>query len=338
MHTIQAPPGHPGQPAALIAAAFLEQPLTIDAPDPDLTAPVLKAGDHAVHGSGEALRYLASHNAAGSKLYPAELKASIDKWLELGAVLEAAALAWVEPFASKADDEARASSRAAATTALEQLQVDLLDGKKYLVGDSLTLADVAVAAALTPLFESALGRGLQAQLAAVLGWLAGCQALPQFQKGLGTPGLCAAEGEWVEPKKDAGKEGGKKKKGKGGAAPAAAGDASGSTPATPAATEPLDPEKAAKKAAKDAEKAAKMAKFAAKQAAAEAAKAVKPADTAAEDKKAKEKAEAEAKKKADAEEVAALIEAARATPKGAKKELPGAMYKAYHPRAVEAGW
>lgn len=30
----------------------------------------------------------------------------------------------------------------------------------------------------------------------------------------GTPGLCAAEGEWVEPKKDAGKEGGKKKKGK----------------------------------------------------------------------------------------------------------------------------
>ena len=49
-------------------------------------------------------------------------------------------------------------------------------------------------------------------------------------------------------------------------------------------------------AAKDAEKAAKMAKFAAKQAAAEAAKAVKPADTAAEDKKAKEKAEAEAKK------------------------------------------
>ncbi|KAG2438857.1 hypothetical protein HXX76_005397 [Chlamydomonas incerta] len=338
MHTIQAPPGHPGQPAALIAAALLEQPLTIDAPDPDLAAPLLKAGDHTVHGSNEALRYMASHSAAGGKLYPAELKASIDKWLELGQVVEAAALAWVEPFAAKADDQARAAARAAATTALEQLQVDLMGGNKFLVGDSLTLADVAVAAALTPLAEAVLGRGVQAQLGPVLTWLAACQALPEFQKALGTPSLCAAEGDWVEPKKDGGKEGGKKKKGKGGAAPAA-GDASGSAPATPAANdEPLDPEKAAKKAAKDAEKAAKMAKFAAKKAAEEAAKAAKATDNAVEDKKAKEKAEAEAKKKADAEEVAALIAAARSTPKGAKKELPGSMYKAYHPRAVEAGW
>jgi hypothetical protein len=36
--------------------------------------------------------------------------------------------------------------------------------------------------------------------------------------------------------------------------------------------------------------------------------------------------------------VAKLIEAAAATPKGAKKALGGDMYKAYHPKAVEAAW
>jgi hypothetical protein len=37
-------------------------------------------------------------------------------------------------------------------------------------------------------------------------------------------------------------------------------------------------------------------------------------------------------------QVAKLIEAARATPGGAKKELGADMYKAYHPQAVEAAW
>ncbi len=45
-----------------------------------------------------------------------------------------------------------------------------------------------------------------------------------------------------------------------------------------------------------------------------------------------------AAQKAEAEEVAALIAAAKATPKGEKKELPGAMCKAYHPQMVETGW
>lgn len=36
MLTIQAPPGHPGQPAVLLACGLLNQQVTIDAPDPDL--------------------------------------------------------------------------------------------------------------------------------------------------------------------------------------------------------------------------------------------------------------------------------------------------------------
>ncbi|GIL56694.1 hypothetical protein Vafri_11999 [Volvox africanus] len=344
MYTIQAPPGHPGQPAALIACAFLDKQLTIDAPDPDLPGPVLKTADHTAHGTSDILRFVASHSGS-TQLYQGELQGSIDKWLQVAAKCEEGALAWVEPFASKADDEVRESTRSDVTTALEQLKVDLVPGRSYLVGDSPTLADVAVAAALTPLFESVLGRKLQEHFAPVVAWLGSCQRLPQFERALGSPGLCSSEEEWVAPvKKEAA---GKKKKAKGGAkdvaadgAAASATAATNSTTAATAAAVELDPEKAAKKAAKDAEKAAKLAKFAAKQAAAEVAKAAKASTAAegAEDKKAKEKAEAEAKKKAEAEEVTGLIAAAKATPKGEKKQVEGAMYKAYHPKMVEAAW
>ncbi|EFJ48076.1 hypothetical protein VOLCADRAFT_117679 [Volvox carteri f. nagariensis] len=202
MYTIQAPPGHPGQPAVLIACAFLDKPLTMDAPDPDLQAPILKAEDHTAHGTADILRYVASHGGAlpSTKLYPLELQGSIDKWLQLAASCEAAALAWVEPFAAKADDAAREAAKSDVTTALEQLKVDLMAGNEFLagdlltrikvirtarLGDSLTLADVAVAAALTPLFQSVLGRQLQRHFAPVVDWLGRCQKLPQFEKALG---------------------------------------------------------------------------------------------------------------------------------------------------------
>ncbi|KXZ51349.1 hypothetical protein GPECTOR_13g837 [Gonium pectorale] len=202
MHTIQAPPGHPGQPAALIAYGFLEQQLTIDAPDPDLPAPVLKAGEHTAHGTTDILRHgadrgsgghLGDHGVgvaathSGSSLYPEELKGSIDKWLVVAATLEAVALAWVEPFAGKADDKAREDAKSAATTALEQIKVDLTAeaGRKFLTGASATIADVAVASALSPLFGSVLGKPLQAHFGPVLAWLGACHELPQFAKALG---------------------------------------------------------------------------------------------------------------------------------------------------------
>lgn len=40
----------------------------------------------------------------------------------------------------------------------------------------------------------------------------------------------------------------------------------------------------------------------------------------------------------DAEEVQKLIDRARQTPKGQKKDVSGAMFKGYTPAAVEAGW
>ena len=40
----------------------------------------------------------------------------------------------------------------------------------------------------------------------------------------------------------------------------------------------------------------------------------------------------------DAEEVQKLVDRARQTPKGHKKDVGGEMFKGYTPAAVEAGW
>ena len=89
-------------------------------------------------------------------------------------------------------------------------------------------------------------------------------------------------------------------------------------------------------AAKVAEKEAKKAKAAARLAAMAAAKDAPPA--AADGKRAKAKAEAEAKRAAEAEDMKAWLESARATPSGAKKSVAGEMPKGYDPMAVETAW
>ncbi|BDA49044.1 Valine-tRNA ligase [Coccomyxa sp. Obi] len=94
---------------------------------------------------------------------------------------------------------------------------------------------------------------------------------------------------------------------------------------------PEDPEKKAKKDAKAKEKAAKKAKAAAK---AEAAKAA--ASKEGDSKKAKAKKEAEEKKAAEAQAVQRMIDAARETPKGQKKDYSAEMPKGYDPKFVEA--
>ncbi len=101
----------------------------------------------------------------------------------------------------------------------------------------------------------------------------------------------------------------------------------------------IDPAKLAKKLAKKAEKEAKKAKAAAaaarkKEQQAELAKA----KAANEGKKAKQKAEAEAKRAAEAAEMQAWIDQAKATPVGQRKSVAGEMPKGYSPQAVEAAW
>mmetsp|Transcript_17141 Transcript_17141/g.42973 ORF Transcript_17141/g.42973 Transcript_17141/m.42973 type:complete len:1295 (-) Transcript_17141:143-4027(-) len=337
-----APPGHPCQPAALVASSIAGKAFKIGPPDVDLEEPVLKAGADSIKGSISILQHIAN----GSALYPEAAKGDVDKWLGSASTIEHESKAWVDPFASAGDfsDEDRAKSQAALTSALTALEAHLAGGNAHVAGGALTIADVYLAAVLQPLFGSVLSAAARAPFPATLQWLQALGSQPEVAKSLGTISLCAAAEGWCAPApKDDGRR--KKKKGKGNNA-AAGGEGGAAQQAGAGAAgaddEELDPEKAAKKAAKLAEKAAKAAKFAAKQAAQEAAAAAKNNNKQAGgeggDKKAAAKAEAEAKKKAEAEEVARLLAEVAATPKGAKKDTSKAAAKAYNPKIVETGW
>ncbi len=53
------------------------------------------------------------------------------------------------------------------------------------LSNSATLADVALAAALAPLFGGALGRPAQERFAPVVAWLGRCLGEAAFEKALG---------------------------------------------------------------------------------------------------------------------------------------------------------
>lgn len=124
---------------------------------------------------------------AESGLYPANCAAAIDSWLATARSIEAAAAAWCQPTAAAASAEDRAAARAVLEPALAQLDAALAGGTHLAGGAAPTIADVAVLAAVLPLFQEALGADAQQQHAGVARWLAACAALPQFAAVLGEP-------------------------------------------------------------------------------------------------------------------------------------------------------
>ena len=66
-----------------------------------------------------------------------------------------------------------------------------LKGKKWLVGDSVTLADLVVAFVLTPAFQLVLDAGFRKGLGEVAKWFEGYIALPQVVKSAGHIKCCA---------------------------------------------------------------------------------------------------------------------------------------------------
>lgn len=119
-------------------------------------------------------------------LYPSSSAAAIDGWLAAAAGIEAAAAAWCQPTCGAATPEQRAAAQQQLEAALAQLEAALASSA-YLAGAAPTIADVAVLAALLPLFQEVLGQDVQQQLAAVTRWLQACAAQPQFAAVLGEP-------------------------------------------------------------------------------------------------------------------------------------------------------
>lgn len=108
----------------------------------------------------------------------------------------------------------------------------------------VSLADVAVACTLAPLWRAVLGADARAAYPATTAWLQQTHAQPAFASVLGALQLCEAQG-WVAPAK-ADK---KKKKGKGadGVGEDGAGSQQQQQDQQRTESHELDPEKAAKK-------------------------------------------------------------------------------------------
>mmetsp|Transcript_21894 Transcript_21894/g.70740 ORF Transcript_21894/g.70740 Transcript_21894/m.70740 type:complete len:1233 (+) Transcript_21894:79-3777(+) len=246
--------------------------------------------------------------------YPSGTSAqAAEEWVSLANGIAQAAETWAAPGAD-------AGALAAAKLQLEAFMAKLearLTTASFLVGERLTVADVAALSPLLPLLRSSVPAG--ARGAAVARWAVTVSGA--LQKGFGGPlKLCASEGgDWAPPSGAAGST----------APPAAAAAPGGGD----AAEQELDPEKKRKKEEKLAKKAALKAKAEAKEKKRAEEAAAKENSTAAPKKEKKVKAAPEE----DPIEKEAMSRAG-ATKQGDKKQMTEEMPKAYNPRLVEACW
>ncbi|MEW5299660.1 MAG: hypothetical protein WDW36_002653 [Sanguina aurantia] len=239
-----------------------------------------------------------------------------------------------------ASAEASESARQQLDSQLHVIEEHLASsGGAHLVGESVTVADIGMACALQPvLLRTQLSPSALAAFPRTHSWLTATTSQPQFAGVLGaahrrvSTDSAAAAPAAAAPAAPVAVAGDAAAAADAAAAPAKAKVNKGKKgPDNSVDAQKLEEEK---KAAKAAAAEAKLAKFNAKQAASKQPAAAGGGS----DKKAAAKAEAEAKRAAEAEEITAMVAAARATPKGDKKDIHAAMPKAYHPQVVEAAW
>lgn len=148
--------------------------------------PVLQDGDLQLPESGAILRYLGENYGAG-KILPADkqLRARVDQWLfwqasEAGPVL-------IKPFyqrlmeqiQGKAHDEATFKQAVQGCDGHLKHLDEALAGKQFLVGDSLTIADIALVESIFQLQMAGVG---VSQFENIQRWFNGIAARPAFQK------------------------------------------------------------------------------------------------------------------------------------------------------------
>lgn len=90
----------------------------------------------------------------------------------------------MEPGCRSASDEDRDGARQALTGLLHTLNTRI-DDQEYVAGSSVTLADIALASALLPLYQDVLGRDVQATTPNLLRWLRDLLTHPNFHAILG---------------------------------------------------------------------------------------------------------------------------------------------------------
>ena len=105
--------------------------------------------------------------------------------LDIAAQIDTHAAVWVQPTCQIASDEDRETAAAALTALLHSLETRI-EGVDYIIGSGVTLADIALASSLLPLYQDVLGVDVQASTPHIVRWLQGLLAHPNFHAILGT--------------------------------------------------------------------------------------------------------------------------------------------------------
>mmetsp|Transcript_5418 Transcript_5418/g.5380 ORF Transcript_5418/g.5380 Transcript_5418/m.5380 type:complete len:413 (+) Transcript_5418:33-1271(+) len=148
------------------------------------TLPVLETPEGSIARSSSAIRYLAA--VGGSALYPANPihKAEVDQWLEYSHdELEKPLHTWLNFVFGKVPT-CDATLKQAQTDVKKFLFIinERLKKESFLVGQALTLADVAVASSLVWAFRALFDEAYRKPLQAVAKWFVSVASLPEFQK------------------------------------------------------------------------------------------------------------------------------------------------------------
>jgi elongation factor 1-gamma len=152
------------------------------AKSPFKTLPVLETPEGSIAKSNSAIRYLAT--ISGSALYPTAPihKAEVDQWLEFAHDdLERNLNTWLSYVFGKAPTCAEGLKRA--ETDVKKflfLCEPRLKTSHFLVGDSVTLADIAIASALVWGFRAVFDDAFRKPLQGVTKWFQHITSLPEF--------------------------------------------------------------------------------------------------------------------------------------------------------------
>jgi glutathione S-transferase len=98
--------------------------------------------------------------------------------------IETHAAAWIEPTCQSATSADRDTAAAALTALLHTLETRI-EGVDHVVGNGITLADIALASSLLGLYQDVLGKDIQETTPHIIRWLQGLLAHPNFHSILG---------------------------------------------------------------------------------------------------------------------------------------------------------
>ena len=228
-YTLHAPPGSFRAFKALIAAEYNSVSVTVaefdaekvKALSPTGRAPVLETPSGVIFESNAIARYLSrvrrDTGLTGRSFYD---EASVDSWVDFSSQeVELPASVWFYPVAGYMPFHEAAYDKAKAdlSSALAILNDHLLD-KTYLVGDQVTLADIAVVSALVYPMKLVCDKAYLKPFGNVVRWFTTCVNQTEFKAVIGQVTMCKQEVTAPGQKPKAGADGaakeGKKKGGK----------------------------------------------------------------------------------------------------------------------------